>query len=143
MIHITELQSEAEFHEAFPVVAQLRPHLSEARFLELTAEMVWDGYRLFALREFGQIRAVAGVGVRLNLYHGRHLWVYELATDADHRSRGFGEALLRHLEGVARAEGCERVALCSGVQRLDAHRFYEERLGYERVSHVFTRELSE
>jgi len=141
MTEIVELHTDEEFRAAYPVMRQLRDHLSERAFLDLTADMVWEGYRLFALREAGAIRALAGVGVCLNLYHGRHLWVYELVTDGAHRSRGFGEALLRHLEGVAREAGCARIALCSGVQRTDAHRFYEERCGYARVSHVFVREL--
>jgi hypothetical protein len=38
-------------------------------------------------------------------------------------------------------QGCERVSLASGFPRTDAHRFYEERMGYERVSFVFTKGL--
>ena len=45
------------------------------------------------------------------------------------RSKGHGERLLRHVEGVAREEGCGYVALACGRERDAALRFYEERMG--------------
>jgi GNAT superfamily N-acetyltransferase len=140
-MEIVELQTEEEFREAFPLMHELRPALTLESFLAITGDMVWDGYRLFGGREDGRLVALAGVAVCLNLYHGRHLWVYDLVTAPDVRSQGHGRALLLWLEDLARREGCERLALCSGVRRLDAHRFYEERMGYERASHLFVKKL--
>jgi hypothetical protein len=41
--------------------------------------MIDDGYRQFAVRnEAAEIVAVAGVAVHVNLYYGRHLYVYDL-----------------------------------------------------------------
>jgi GNAT superfamily N-acetyltransferase len=70
------------------------------------------------------VRGVAVWRVIENTYEGRRLYVDDLVTDAAHRSRGIGRALLRHLE--ARAEHAVRcdLALDSGTQRTDAHRFY-------------------
>ena len=48
----------------------------------------------------------------------------DLVSDAAHRSRGIGSALLRQLERQARALNCHVLALDSGTQRTDAHRFY-------------------
>lgn len=140
-MEIAELQTEDEFREAFPVMHELRPHLTEESFLSITSDMVWDGYRLFAGRQNGRIVALAGVAVCLNLYHGRHLWVYDLVTTASARSQGLGQQLLQWLEELARSERCERLALCSGVQRKDAHRFYEEKMGYERASYLYVKQL--
>lgn len=140
-MEIFELQTEEEYREAFPVMHELRPHLTEESFLAITGEMVWDGYRLFAGRENGRIVALAGVAVRLNLYHGRHLWVYDLVTTTSARSNGYGKQLLEWLEELARAEKCERLALASGVQRTDAHRFYEEKMGYDKASYLYVKRL--
>ncbi len=51
-----------------------------------------------------------------------------------YRSRGVGEALLRHAIGRAREYGCGLVQLTTDRARGDAHRFYE-RLGFE-ASHL-------
>lgn len=53
---------------------------------------------------------------------------------APHRGSGLGEALIRHLVGLARAEGAGVVQLTSNAARERAHRFYE-RLGF-RPTHV-------
>ena len=39
------------------------------------------------------------------------------------------------------SEGCEVVGLSSGLRRVDAHRFYEERMGYDRAGFVFTKQV--
>ena len=45
-------------------------------------------------------------------------------ADAAGRSLGLGSALFDWLVAEARAEGCAKLELDSGVQRFDAHRFY-------------------
>ncbi|MFP9193799.1 GNAT family N-acetyltransferase [Natronosalvus vescus] len=103
--------------------------------------MIDDGYRLFAVSVDDEIVALAGVGIQVNMYYGRHVWVYELVTDADHRSEGHGLKLLSFVEDWAEENNCELVALSSGLQREDAHRFYEERAGMERASYVYKQPL--
>lgn len=142
-LEFAELTTAAEHRAAFPVMRELRAHLDEKRFLDLLAVMLPAGYRLFALRRGEEVLAVAGIQILTNLYYGRHLYLYDLVTRSDLRSREIGGRLLERLEAFARAEGCENLALSSGVQRLDAHRFYEERMGYERPSFVFKKSLLE
>lgn len=138
---IVELETSQEWREAFPVMEQLRPHLDEETFVEYVGEMQADSYRLFALRVAGEIVALAGVRFHTNMYYGRHLWVDELVTDEAHRSRGYGERLLSFLEAFASDRDCETLALSSGLQRTDAHRFYEETVEMDRVSYVYTQSL--
>ncbi|WP_129114240.1 GNAT family N-acetyltransferase [Halegenticoccus tardaugens] len=144
---IRELKTEPEWRAAFPVMRQLRTHLDADEFVSLVRGMRGDGYRLFALAAEGddagdrEVVALVGVGISTNMYHGRHAWVYELVTDADHRSKGYGGRLLSFVEEWAAKEGCERLALSSGLQRADAHRFYEERAEMDRASYVFTKPL--
>ena len=113
-----------EFSAAFPVVRQLRPHLDEAAFLAAVATQKHEGYRLAAVFEDHEVRAVAGFRVQTMLAHGRFLYVDDLITDHAHRSRQHGEALFAWLLAEARREGCARLQLDSGVQRYAAHRFY-------------------
>lgn len=142
-MNVVELVGREDFRRAWPVMRELRDHLDEQRWIELTDVMVRDGYRLLSLQdEGGRIHALAGVRVATNLYYGRHVWVYDLVTTGAGRSRGHGRTLLSAVEELAGAEGCELVALSSGLQREDAHRFYEERMGYDRVSYCFTKRVA-
>ncbi|WP_231182935.1 GNAT family N-acetyltransferase [Haladaptatus sp. DYF46] len=138
---IHELETEREWLDAFPVMVQLRTHLDEDTYLDYLRTMTTDGYRLFAVSVDGEIVTLAGVGVQVNMYYGRHVWVYELITDGDHRSEGYGAELLSFIEEWGREQNCELVALSSGLQREDAHRFYEDRIGMERASYVYKQPL--
>ena len=84
--------------------------------------------------------AVAGFRILENLAWGRFLYVDDLVTRSDARSHGHGARLLRWLRRLARSEGCIELHLDSGVQRVDAHRFYE-REGLRRSSYHFSMAL--
>jgi GNAT superfamily N-acetyltransferase len=58
------------------------------------------------------------------LYCGKILYVDDLNTDEQYRSKGFGKILLDWLKAEARTQGCGHLHLDSGVQREQAHRFY-------------------
>lgn len=138
---MVELTTPQAWSEAYPVLRQLRPDFSEAALTAEIAEMTDDGYRLFALRSDGTVVAVAGVALRRNLYYGRYLFVYDLVTAEHVRSQGYGWELLTAMEDLARTGGCDTVALTSGLQRTDAHRFYEDKAGYDRTSYAFVKRL--
>jgi ribosomal protein S18 acetylase RimI-like enzyme len=140
-VEIRELTSKDELRRAYPVMHELRTHLHPHDYSEALTAMSRDGYRMFAAEEDGGIVALAGIAIRTNFYYGKFLYVYDLVTSEKDRSRGHGKLLLDHLEDLARAEGCQTIALSSGVQRTDAHRFYEDKMGYDRVSYVFKKEL--
>jgi ribosomal protein S18 acetylase RimI-like enzyme len=140
-VEIMEIKSEAEFERALPVIRELHHELDERTYRDLLPEMRKAGYKMFAVREGDDILAVAGVQKLTNLYYGRHLYVYDLAVTRDARSRGHGERLLRHVEDVAREEGCAFVALACGREREGALRFYEGRMGYERPGYSMRKAL--
>lgn len=123
------------------MLKELRGHLNEDDYLTTVREMMKRGYRLFALEDDGDIVALAGISVGLNFYYGPYVWVYDLITSEKARSRGHGQELLSHIEKVAEDEGCLVVALSSALYRTDAHRFYEERMGYKRAAYTFVKEL--
>jgi ribosomal protein S18 acetylase RimI-like enzyme len=140
-MEIVELRSPAERGEALPILRELYPSLDEGRYAALLAEMVDDGYRQFAVRqEAGEIVAVAGVAVHVNLYYGRHLYVYDLVVREGARFKGYGDLLMDHVEGIARREGCETAALAVSSEREGALRLYERR-GYQKPSYAMRKAL--
>jgi GNAT superfamily N-acetyltransferase len=117
-------QSDEDIGRCFAVMLQLRPHLAEAEFIARVRRMQREGFHLAFLDDAGAIRAVAGYRYYEKLHSGRNLYVDDLVTDSDDRSRGYGGKLLAWLTDEARANGCVQLELDSGVQRFDAHRFY-------------------
>ncbi len=119
---------EEEIARCFPVMVQLRTHLSEAEFVERIQAQQAEGYELayLAIEENGRNVAKAAAGFRvMNMLHsGKTCYVDDLVTDAQSRSQGYGDALLDWLVAWSREQGCDTLSLDSGVQRQDAHRFY-------------------
>lgn len=141
MVDIRELTTEEDFRSAFPVMHELRDQLDEDDYLDLVAQMRPRGYRLIAAEEHGRIVALAGIGIGVNFYYRRYLWVYDLITSEAERSKGHGLALMEYLEALARKEGCDTLALASGLHRSDAHRFYTDKIGMEKPSFTFSKPL--
>ena len=135
-MEIVELRSATEHREALPILRELYPWLDEGHYAALLAEMLDDGYRQFALRnEAQEVVAVAGVAVHVNIYYGRHLYVYDLVVREDERSKGYGDLLMDHVEEIGRRQGCETAALAVSLERHGAQRLYEGR-GYQKPSYA-------
>ena len=137
---VEELTTEAEFAEAYPVMEQLRP-MPEATYLDILDRRLADGYRLFALRSAGQIRALAGLSVETNFDHGKHVWVHDLVVNEPHRGQGDGGRLLEWVADWADERECTCVELASGLWRDRAHEFYEAN-EMERYCYTFRRDLT-
>lgn len=71
----------------------------------------------------------AVVGTVMAGYDGHRGWLYSVAVDPRHRSRGIGTALVRHAERALAERGCMKINLqiVSGNEAVAA--FYEA-LGY-------------
>lgn len=124
-VTIEEITSKSAVRDTHPVMKQLRP-LDVETYVELVEQMREEsGYRLFALFAGDEIRAVAGIVVPTNLYHGKHMWVHDLVVDEPHRGKGYGGQLLSHLTSLADSMDCTCVELASGHWRDRAHEFYE------------------
>lgn len=121
---IQEVATNEEIARCYSVMRQLRPHLVEERFVETVRRQMDGGYRLVRLESDGEVCSVAGFRILENLASGRVLYVDDLVSDQNARSRGHGARLLRWLIDLAREEGCQTLELDSGVHRADAHRFY-------------------
>jgi len=82
------------------------------------------GARMCVAVEGAEVRGVAVYRTYENTWSGRQLYVDDLVTDEKRRSIGVGRALLGYLEHKAREAGFETLALDSGTQRAQAHKFY-------------------
>ncbi len=120
-------QTDSDIQDCWPVMAQLRPHLNEEDFISAVRKQSHEGYRLAFIRTGQSIEAIAGFRILQSLSWGRFCYVDDLVTDERKRSEGLGSELFAWLCEYARAQGCERLELDSGVQRFAAHRFYFER----------------
>ncbi|MGD8587372.1 MAG: GNAT family N-acetyltransferase [Chromatiales bacterium] len=109
----------------YPLIRELRPHIGEAQFLSHARSQEKTGYQLAFVIAEDELMAVAGFRIGENLAWGRFLYVDDLVTLPAHRSKGHGAKLLAWLKVYAAAAGCLQMHLDSGLQRLEAHRFYE------------------
>jgi GNAT superfamily N-acetyltransferase len=138
-IHVAA--DERSIRRCYPVLRQLREHLDESSLVRQVIRQQAQGYYLAYLESEKQIRSVAGYRFCENLSSGKLMYVDDLVTDLEDRSKGFGQILFDWLLGEAERNGCNQLTLDSGVQRFGAHRFYL-RKGMDIVSHHFAMRLT-
>jgi GNAT superfamily N-acetyltransferase len=114
-----------DIRRCYPVMKQLRTRLTESDFLASVARQRADfGYAIALVEEEGIVTTIAGFRISECLCDGRYLYINDLVTMEDERSKGHGDRLFDWLVEHARQNGCRVISLESGVQRFDAHRFY-------------------
>lgn len=118
------VRSAAALRRCFPVLVQLRPHLTESSYVAQARRQAKTGYETACVVAEGRVVTVAGFRVWETLFSGRHMYVDDLVTDQAARSRDYGKAMISWLVDLARKSGCKTIELDSGTQRVDAHRFY-------------------
>jgi GNAT superfamily N-acetyltransferase len=133
---ILPLVTKQQIASCFPVMRQLRPHLDATAFAAAVGRIKKQGYRLVAIMD-PDVRAVAGYRFWEMLAMGTVLYVDDLVTAPEHRSKGYGGRLLKWLLDEAKRQNCAYLELDSGVKRLDAHRFYE-RNGLQKAAFHFS-----
>lgn len=133
--------TDADIARCFDVMQQLRPHLTESGFLaQVKRQQQNENWHLAYVEQAGAVAAVAGFRFQEFLFSGRTLYVDDLVTSEDQRSKGHGEMLMTWLENHARASGCQTLSLDSGTQRTGAHKFYF-RMGLPITSFHFAKKL--
>jgi len=117
-------ETEADIARCYPVMVELRPHLSASEFATRVRKQQATGFHLAYLEEAGEVRAVAGFRYLETLGWGKILYVDDLVAAPAQRSRGHGGKLFDWLVAQAKQNNCDEFHLDSGVQRFGAHRFY-------------------
>ena len=133
-LDIRLVDSDAALAAIAPVLLQLRPqYTQESLIARIRQQQQSAGYRVACVYMDGRPACVAGFVINEKLAWGRHLYVDDLVTDEAQRSGGAGKAMIDWLKRFAREAGCTQLHLDSGMQRKDAHRFYD-REGFGRNS---------
>ena len=139
-IKVASAEDAELLRRCFAAFAVLRPHLTEAAFVDGVRRQAREGYRLSYIESDGAVVAAAGYRTAHFLAWGHVLYVDDLTTAPQARRRGYGGALLDWLIDEGRRLGCDELHLDSGYQRHDAHRLYLNR-GLQLASHHFSLKL--
>lgn len=103
------------------------------------AAMLAQGSRVY-VADTGMIAATCTLVVIANLTRGARPYalIENVVTDAGHRQRGLGRAVLDHAVAAAFADGCYKVMLMTGSKRPETLRFYagagftQDKTGFQR-----------
>jgi len=129
-----------ELYTAYDVLKQLRVNLSYDEFEDLIYNMRDMQYKMIGIFDGEKLITYAGVNISTNLYHKRHLFVYDLVTDEKYRAKKYGKMMLEYLHDYAKMGMCENIVLSSGLEKTDAHRFYENN-GFSKKSFVYLKSV--
>lgn len=102
---------------------QLRPQLPED-YVSRMKEVFGSGAEMAVAIVGSQVAGLTVFRILEKTFTGRELYCDDLVTDDKQRSTGVGHALIAYMEKVGRERGCDMLALDSGTQRQQAHKFY-------------------
>ena len=102
---------------------QLRPQLPQG-YVARMQEVFANGADMAVCLRDAKVCGIAVFRILEKTYSGRELYCDDLITDETRRSTGVGHALIAYMEQVANERGCDSLALDSGTQRQQAHKFY-------------------
>lgn len=109
----------------YPVMAELRAHVAADEFVTRVKRQIEQAnYNLAYISDNGEVKAVGGFRISECLAWGKFMYVDDLVSKSDERSKGYGGALFDWLVEYARNQNCDQFHLDSGVHRFAAHRFY-------------------
>ena len=124
-IDIRPARTDADLAACFPVLHALRPHLTAPEELaERVQRQFTQGYHLLAAWQNATVVGAAGYRMQENLIRGRFCYVDDLVVAESRRRSRIGARLLDAVAEIARAEGCTRLTLDTGLDNLLGQRFY-------------------
>ena len=130
---VRELTTGEEVEDAVPILRQLWTDRPDEEVRGWRDE---EDYHLLGVYEDGDLRGVAGLYLQVVLHHQHTAWLHDMVVDEDHRSEGYGAALLDGAKAWADEQNCDVLGLVSRVNNPDATAFYE-REGMERFGYVY------
>jgi GNAT superfamily N-acetyltransferase len=136
---IQEASSKEEFLKCREVISELRPGLSEDRYLTLMLYMLDEGYKLLYIEEEGRVLSVCGYRPMTLLSLGRTLMIDDLCTLPGFRRKGYGHALLHRVLADARADEIQSIHLFMPYQSHEGQRFLLQE-GFLNQGHYLVKE---
>lgn len=141
MKRVFVVQDRVALERCYPVMKELRPHLTFEDYLSVYAQShVSDGYEIVAIEDNDRIVAVMGYRFLSDYVRGRHVYVDDLVATEGSRSKGLGAELLKYAENVAKESGCKSLRLCTGVENELGIKFYL-RNGWIQRAYAFSKKL--
>lgn len=140
-MQITEIKTPEGLEQCYPILKELRDTLTFQEFISIyEAAKQHDDYTLVGAFEGSQCVSVMGYRILFDFVHGKHLYIDDLVTTASHRSKGIGAKLLAFAEEHAKELRCKGLRLCTGVDRKDSQRFYENN-GWKARAFAYKKQL--
>ncbi|CAL8112387.1 unnamed protein product [Orchesella dallaii] len=131
---IREALTDPEILSCYPVIKELRPHITSPTELltRVKLQQQNDRFHLMYIADTTPDSpdtpiTVSILGYRINnkLFYGKELYVDDLCTySLGAKKKGYGGALLDWAIAKGKEEKCDVVTLDSGYTRSDAHRLY-------------------
>jgi len=124
---IVIMRSQSELEQAYPLMKELRPHITLQNFLDTYYQShKTTGYEIAALKHDNQILAIMGYRILYDYVHGKHCYIDDLVSSEKQRSKGYGAQLLQYAEQFAQDNGCTGLRLCTGIENERGKKFYEK-----------------
>jgi GNAT superfamily N-acetyltransferase len=139
-VNILPATNDAELHLCWPLVQELRPHLTQNEFVKSVGEMMPEGYTPVFIKEEEEIVAYAGYRETQMLFCGKIIYIDDLVTAPDKRGKGYASYLLEYIFEIAKSKQLNGVHLDSGYLKTDAHRLYLNK-GFKLLAHHFGMKL--
>lgn len=135
------VKTNEDLERCYPILLELRPHLSFADYLSIYQEShTANGYEIVAIEVDEKIQAVMGYRFLSDYIRGKHIYIDDLVSTEAARSKGMGAELLRFAENVAEQNKCKTLRLCTGIENEGGIKFYE-RLGWIRRAFAYTKKI--
>ena len=125
-MEIRKIENHGDLEVVFPIIKELRPHLSFTNYTFLISEASKrDEYEIVAAYNSDHCIGAMGFRVLFDFVHGKHLYIDDLVVTKSFRSKGIGAHLLKYAEQIAMERKCKGLRLCTGIENKDAKKFYE------------------
>lgn len=136
------LNTQEHLTNTYPLIKELRPYLSKQDFISQVYYLIkYSNYKLLGFFENGKLISICGVMPFCVLYRKKCLLICDFIVDGEYRNKGYGTKILKELESLAKNQGYLEIALESGNARVDAHRFYTDKIGFTQVGLSFKKQL--
>lgn len=140
-MEILNLRNPAEIEFARAVILQFRTNVDANYLVEQVSEMIKnENFHLACIPTDDGTKAAAFVGFRfMNMLRtGETIYIDDLFTSPEYRSRGYAAKLLDYVHQLAKDKGLQTVHLDSGFTLHPAHKLYISK-GYILGCHHFVK----
>jgi hypothetical protein len=108
-----------ELDMAYEVISQFHTQLSYQEFEDLIYDMRDMQYKMIGIMDNDKLITYAGVSIQTNLYHKRHLYIFELVTNKVYNSEKYENMMMEYLGDYAKMGMCENIVLSSDLENVN------------------------